>query len=183
MEMMTEHKCNFCGMPLVLEAGSGPKGLVDAEVSGGYSSTPGNGSGALDDNTSYRFSLCEFCLDWLFSQFKIPPAVKDMHGDPIGPWKPAAQRVMEDEWRIKRQEFFIDQRRHELARWRGPILQVIGRDEKAEIVLKPYVLVLTHETFSLRELMLLRESLEPRLPKGVKADVVQVLEGVDKSNY
>ena len=158
-------------------------GLVDAEVSGGYSSTPGNGSGALDDRTSYRFSLCEFCLDWLFSQFKIPPAVKDMDGDPIGPWKPAAQRVMEDVWRIKRQEFFIDQRRRELARWRGPVLQVLCRDEKTELVLKPNTLVLTHPDLGLKSLLRLRDSLEARLPEGVKVEAVQVHEGVGDSNY
>jgi hypothetical protein len=158
-------------------------GLVDAEVSGGYSSTPGNGSGALDDRTSYRFSLCEFCLDWLFSQFKIPPTVKDMDGDSIGPWKPAAQRVTEDVWRIKRQEFFIDQRRRELARWRGPILQVLCRDEKAELVLKPNALVLTHPDLGLKALLRLRDSLETRLPEGVKVEAVQVREGVEDSNY
>ena len=39
-----------------------PHGMIDACVRGHYNSTPGNGYGALDDITSYRFSLCEFCL-------------------------------------------------------------------------------------------------------------------------
>jgi hypothetical protein len=110
--------CNVCGHSLQLEP-NGPRcGLVDAEVQGGYSSTPGNGSGALDDCTSYKFSVCEFCLDWLFTQCRIPPEVIEMHGDPDTPaqWKPAGQRVTEDAWRTQKREYSDEARIRAMSR-------------------------------------------------------------------
>jgi len=98
----------------------GPHGLVDQMVSGGYESTPGNGHGALDDMTWYRFSLCEFCLDWLFSQFKVPVKTgcytsNDLPGEEEV-WRPAAQRVTEDEWRGMKEAFQFEHDRHVAAR-------------------------------------------------------------------
>jgi hypothetical protein len=98
-------KCNLCGESLQLEEPCERAGLVDTKVSGGYSSTPGNGFGALDDLSTYEFSICEFCLDWLFTQFKIPPKI-------TGPYdfefKPAEQRVREDDWRKQKDRFYTE---------------------------------------------------------------------------
>lgn len=117
-----KHLCNLCGETCVLGTSDhptySPHGLVDATVDGGYSSTAGNGYGALDDMTRYKFSLCEFCLDWLFSQFSIPVAVSNyMLGDDFSsdsievdlgaePWKPAVERIESDKWRTAKDEFF-----------------------------------------------------------------------------
>lgn len=112
--------CNLCGEPcgLVVDHGGTPytehMGLF-AEVTGGYESTPGNGQGALDDCTTYRFAICEFCLDWLFTQFKIPPQVSWMDGT-LDPFRPATQRVEEDDWRRMKDEFRIEAARRALLR-------------------------------------------------------------------
>lgn len=94
--------CNRCGLSCVIGPNEspaiGPAGLIDATVVGGYESTPGNGYGALDDGDSYHFSLCEFCLDDLFSTFKIPVVVIDKYGE-LEPWRSASRRVAEDTWR------------------------------------------------------------------------------------
>lgn len=137
--------CNLCGLTCNIgpkdSPASGPHGLIDAAVIGGYESTPGNGHGALDDMDRYRFSLCEFCLDWLFSQFKIPVAmdapmndfllqpgesiddaldkrgwVQIMEVPQPPPWKPAAQRVAEDDWRQWKKEFYEEAARRAAAR-------------------------------------------------------------------
>lgn len=44
-------------------------GLVDAEVSGGYSSE----NEMICDGSIYTFSLCEDCLAKMFKAFKVPP--------------------------------------------------------------------------------------------------------------
>ena len=115
------HICNLCGLPCA-PPGSNPQtwgeqGLL-ARVCGGFSSTPGNGEGALDDCAAYSFSLCEFCLDWLFGKFQVPVAVCNyMSGkDDLEPWRPAAQRVMEDEWRREKSEFMEEYERRKEAR-------------------------------------------------------------------
>ena len=115
-------KCNLCGESCMLERdayGDGTNdcsvgGLIDCEVMGGYDSTPGNGKGALDDMTSYRFSLCEFCRDWLFRQFKTPPKI-DQHiqldeGMGAEVFRPADQRVEEDDRRGMKREIFVEAR-------------------------------------------------------------------------
>jgi hypothetical protein len=113
--------CNLCGLSCILSSGyPEPYGLINANVHGGYSSTAGNGSGALDDCTSYSFSLCEFCLDWLFSQFKLPVKVSD-HLSKIDEetpeiWRPAAKRVVEEDWRRFKDEFFSLYEKHNKAR-------------------------------------------------------------------
>jgi hypothetical protein len=115
--------CNLCGLPcnLIDECDDSAHGLIECVVRGGYSSTPGNGAGALDDMTSYKFSLCEFCLDWLFTQCKIVPLVcdrtldEDLPGDQQT-WRPAAQRVQEDEWRGMKDKFFAEAERRRVAR-------------------------------------------------------------------
>jgi hypothetical protein len=106
-------------------------GLLRQIVRGGYSSTAGNGDGALDDGTSYRFSLCEFCLDWLFAQFKVPVETSDysinfsedfsardtFDRDPVRePWEPAHVRVARDEWRRGKEQFCEEAERRSIAR-------------------------------------------------------------------
>jgi len=136
--------CNLCGLSCTLGCGEHRDengGLIDATVIGGYESTPGNGHGALDDLIRHRFSLCEFCLDWLFYQFVIPVAVDDPMNDhvlkpgetveegltrmgvvrvggpyDVPPWRPAAQRVREDDWRGQKEAFFAEAARRDAAR-------------------------------------------------------------------
>ena len=115
-------KCNLCGLPC--SAGRGKHinheaGLIKESVLGGYESTPGNGYGALDDGTYYRFSLCEFCLDWLFAQFKIPVGVNDFTSSKHEVWRPAAERVKKDDWRTGKDVFFKEATRREKARNRN----------------------------------------------------------------
>jgi len=138
-----EPLCNLCGLTLCLGSAGyrAPHGLVNAKVVGGYSSTPGNGEGALDDLDGYKFSLCEFCLDWLFGKFAVPVEtyapmneflmevgetveealkkrgmVKLSPSDEPGPWRPAAQRVQEEEWRKDKEQFFAEKARRDKAR-------------------------------------------------------------------
>lgn len=119
---MNDVLCNLCGLTCRLDIGGSCEqlgGLVNACAVGGPESTPGNGDGALDDTIAYTFSLCEFCLDWLFSRFKIPVAVSDdLHlGDgPVEPWRPAHQRVAEDKWRRMKAHFTNESARRDLAR-------------------------------------------------------------------
>lgn len=141
----TDHLCNLCGESCSLgplwEGKLAFGGLLNAQVVGGYNSTPGNGAGALDDMTRHNFSLCEFCLDWLFQQFKIPLSVDDPMNDYLmqegetmeealdtrgfvqllprpqpESWRPAAQRVEEDEWRKSKEEFRKEYARRSLLR-------------------------------------------------------------------
>ena len=102
-----ETLCNLCGETCSLEGGweDEPGGLIDQVVIGGYCSTPGNGGGALDDSTSYRFSMCEFCLDWLFTEFKIPPSVHD-NGPEV--FLSASKRVSNDDWRKTKDKFYAE---------------------------------------------------------------------------
>jgi hypothetical protein len=112
--------CNLCGLTSVLghedSPAAGPHGLIDCTVYGGYESTPGNGYGALDDCTKYTFSLCEFCLDWLFQQFVKPVAISGYAGEGAEQWKPAASRVAEDDWREMKTEFRTEHERRAAAR-------------------------------------------------------------------
>lgn len=115
--------CNLCGQSCNFHADvKQPDGLVYQKVVGGFDSTPGNGSGALDDTCEYTFSLCEFCLDWLFTQFKIPPEVRCLsdYGE-MEPWRPAAQRVAEDDWRKGKQRFYDEAARRAATRKVGPV--------------------------------------------------------------
>lgn len=106
-DVTTYPLCNGCGLTTALPDYDGPKGQVEYEAGliramadGGFSSTPGNGWGALDDTTHYVFSLCEFCCDALMATFVIPPVVRSNFGhDPPEPFRPAAERVREDAWR------------------------------------------------------------------------------------
>jgi len=118
--------CNLCGLTCNLPVGPADSGETDAHglveqvVYGHYASTPGNGHGALDDMTAYKFSLCEFCLDWLFSRFKAPPRVfeRDLNCNLLdeGSWRPARQRVAEDDWRRFKQETLDEMARRDEAR-------------------------------------------------------------------
>ncbi|HMG12935.1 MAG TPA: hypothetical protein VK571_07160 [Gemmatimonadaceae bacterium] len=130
---MTEQEplCNLCGLTCQIgrvDVGTmAPHGLVLATVIGGYESTPGNGYGALDDLSGYRFSLCEWCCDWLFSQFRIPVKIfeyalgpgqsEEDHGEVF---RPAEVRVREDEWRSLKAEFFTEKTRRDAARMSKP---------------------------------------------------------------
>ncbi len=110
--------CNMCGLTCRLDPEvTETYGLIKSTVSGGYESTPGNGDGALDDCTRYTFSLCEFCLDFMFSNFKIP-VVSDNYTHPEGLelFRPAAQRVAEDEWRGMKERFQAEFTRRNDAR-------------------------------------------------------------------
>jgi hypothetical protein len=112
--------CNLCGETCSL----GPLyddvfdfgGLLDHTVAGGYNSTPGNGWGALDDMTQYTFSLCEFCLDWLFTQFKIPVKVFCTIDGKEEPYHPAWNRVASDELRVRKEDFFEEAARRSCLR-------------------------------------------------------------------
>ncbi len=109
--------CNFCGESCIL--GEDQECGLNGHASGGYWSTPGNGDGALDDMTRYSFRVCEFCLDWLFEAFLIPVKQTDygMEEPLPEPWRPAAQRVAEDDWRKGKAEFLAERdRRAELRR-------------------------------------------------------------------
>jgi hypothetical protein len=122
--------CNLCGLSInPAESSDNPLHhdfdkdhcALQAKVMGGYFSTAGNGYGALDDTTAYEFCLCEFCLDWLFSKFKLPVKLSnymqsqyddseydcdpsELH--PVKVWRPAKQRVEEDGWRSYKEEWF-----------------------------------------------------------------------------
>ena len=131
MENAAETLCNLCGLPCTagIPGKTCPEGhqdfragLIDAGVAGGFESTPGNGDGALDDTVAHRFSLCEWCLDWLFAQFKIPVGVSsDTPGDDWQPppWRPASERVRTDEWRRMKDVFQAEYERRALARSTG----------------------------------------------------------------
>lgn len=115
--------CNLCGLSCTL-GDDAPRcdyngGLINASVSGGYFSTAGNGEGALDDGESYKFSLCEWCLDWLFSRFQKPVETASYMfvNDVPEPFKPAMQRVVEDTgWRHSKDKFFAEYERRNAAR-------------------------------------------------------------------
>jgi hypothetical protein len=102
--------CNLCGETCALnEDPLDLGGLIDARVSGGYFSTPGNGNGALDDMTTYTFSLCEFCLDWLFAQCQRQVKVINYDGDEK--WASAEERLRADSWRQGRERTLAEIRR------------------------------------------------------------------------
>ena len=120
-------------------------GMIDAHVSGGYESTPGNGHGALDDCTTYTFSLCEFCCDWLFQQFKIKPTITDYcHGGEKkkDEWRPASVRVRDDEWRRQKEEFYNEEVRRNFARSKINVIEscvvtaLAGGAKETQYVLK-----------------------------------------------
>lgn len=116
--------CNLCGLPCLLngeDKHSNTGGLINSYVSGGFDSTAGNGYGALDDGTTYCFSLCEFCLDWLFSCCIIPPVIYSCfyNEDPPEVFKPAAQRIEDDQklgFRKMGDVFFKEKERRDAAR-------------------------------------------------------------------
>jgi hypothetical protein len=116
--------CNRCGLSCELGDTGSIGGIIRRTVCGGYYSTPGNGRGALDDLDGYTFSLCEFCCDWLFQTFVIPVEVSEVSVEnerlisPDGEqrYRPAAQRVEEDEWRRMKDEFRAEWTRRAAAR-------------------------------------------------------------------
>jgi hypothetical protein len=59
---------------------------------------------------SYSFSLCEFCLDWLFTQFKVPVSQWNMTTgrDEQEEREPAHVRVAKDDWRKMKKEFCVE---------------------------------------------------------------------------
>lgn len=99
--------CNLCGELCGHTEAWDPMGLINCRVVGGYCSTPGIGFGALDDCTSYVFSLCEFCLDSLFVKFKVKPLV-EIHGEPEE-FRSAVERVKNDDWRHLKDQFFDEE--------------------------------------------------------------------------
>lgn len=108
--------CNLCGHSCRLGNDRNIGGLINAGIGGGYDSTAGNGYGALDDLSNYGFSLCEFCCDWLFCKFKIPPKVFSIIEHEIVSWRSAKQSVDEDDWRRMKQEFYEEFEKRNKAR-------------------------------------------------------------------
>lgn len=105
--------CNLCGLTCLIEEQDYGLHMV---ATGGYHSTPGNGSGALDDCTKYKFSLCEFCLDWLFGKFQLPvDSISYINGELVH-WAPAEERVNRDDWRQFKKEFFDEFKRRNAHR-------------------------------------------------------------------
>jgi len=127
--------CNLCGLSCHLadiEGITDYGGIIGLTVAGGYFSTPGNGDGALDDNYYYKFSLCEFCLDWLFTQFKIPVSVNNDYDNSKIEFKSAAQRVLEDDWRTEKEKFYQEYLRRATARTKES--SVVERFNKLKIL-------------------------------------------------
>lgn len=118
--MKNKKQCNWCGLGSPVKRGECNTGMFDFSVMGGYDSTPGNGEGALDDMDSYQFSLCEFCIDHMFGQFKVAPKVVE-EGREV-PFQPAEKRVREDEWRKMKEEFFLKFKKRNEARQKKKIL-------------------------------------------------------------
>lgn len=113
--------CNLCGH--TCEINSSDHGLIQAKVSGGYNSTPGNGFGALDDCTTYQFSFCEFCLDFLFQNSVVKPNVCDSNNCTPSEFVRATTRVMNDEWRKMKKEFFDESsKRMKSRRLKGKLI-------------------------------------------------------------
>lgn len=108
--------CNMCGEACGVPEFGHRLGLIQCAVSGGYDSTPGNGHGALDDLTVYEFSLCEFCLDWLFTRFRRPPRTWSYSDGKPETFRPAAERVRDDDWRRHKDEFFAESERRAALR-------------------------------------------------------------------
>lgn len=75
-EVYVERTCNLCGCGCGDGFKKGPlnfnKGLIDATVTGGYSSP------IIPDMTSHTFSLCEYCVVWLFDVFLIKHKFTDL---------------------------------------------------------------------------------------------------------
>lgn len=116
MSADTAPLCNRCGLSCTLGTTADLGGIIRYTVTGGYESTPGNGSGALDDLDGYTFSLCEFCLDWLFQTFVIPVDVCDYSDGQRSNFRPAARRVEEDDWRRMKDAFKAEHERRARAR-------------------------------------------------------------------
>jgi 8-oxo-dGTP pyrophosphatase MutT (NUDIX family) len=114
-----EEFCNYCGLTCKLndEDSDGNYGLINAKVQGHYASTPGNGAGALDDLQVYKFSLCEFCCDYLFTQFKKPVLTYDFHDRVLEKFESASDRVANCEnGRDMKEKFFTEKYKRDVAR-------------------------------------------------------------------
>lgn len=124
VDVKTDIKCNLCGHSCYLglnrflrdnhiETG----GLSNAHVSGGYESTPGNGCGAFGDGDVYNFSFCEFCLDFLFENSKIPIKEWDVH-TPEDPhlFVSALEKVKFETWRQEKTEFLAEYEKRKASR-------------------------------------------------------------------
>lgn len=162
---VTDRTCNLCGLSCLLGEGDHITlgGLIDAKVLGGYESTPGNGYGTLDDTERYSFSLCEWCIDWLFSQFRV--LAVDSYMDDLcprdgetadeafarnggivklaretaapPPWRPATERVAADEWRRMKDAFHAEKIRRDKARGAAGQGQVVALVHAVEAARKP----------------------------------------------
>lgn len=114
-----EKLCNMCGLTCRFVKSNYDNylhGLIDCSVEGGYDSVPGNGWGALGDSFTHTFSLCEFCLNHLFSQFKIPVHVLERCANEEWDWIPAQEKVTNDDWRRMKSEFFEEFEKRNIAR-------------------------------------------------------------------
>jgi predicted HAD superfamily Cof-like phosphohydrolase len=127
--------CNLCGQTRTLGqlySEGAPTDLygLRTRVDGGYLSL------ALQDCTAYKFALCEFCLDWLFTQCKHPPLVCSVNGLtgadeglPPEPFVPAAHRLRtasyEERERYLREAARRDDERGSIPR-EAPLDQALG---------------------------------------------------------
>lgn len=113
-----DYTCNMCGLSCTLreEPYHASGGFINLRVSGGYESTPGNGNGTLDDLDQYTFSMCEWCIDNMFQQFKIPPRVQSYNCDTTEQYVPAQERVLNESWRTFKKEFFDEYKKRHIAR-------------------------------------------------------------------
>lgn len=173
LPMSKEPICNLCGLTCLLKEGelAGAHGHLDRTVRGGYASTPGNGVGALDDMTSYTFNLCEFCCDALFTRCAVPVTV-EWHGafEPE-PWRPALQRVVEDDWRAQKGAFFKEAARRALARRDAP-----ERPNDPAFVHAYVLMVLHHCELSLPELHVLLEEHSRLSREDIRTVISQLLD-------
>ena len=110
-------KCNMCGLESEVIVNDWHRNTILHKFTaiGGYESTPGNGCGTLDDCSEYKFSLCEYCLDYIFNQCIIPVLDIDYS---IGEnnYISAEERVRNDSWREMKKEFFEEYERRNNAR-------------------------------------------------------------------
>lgn len=106
-EELASKLCNLCGECCHIkksdesrhpfEKGYAELSVLNVNIMGGYDSTPYNGDGALDDMSEYHFSLCEFCIDHLMQNMKIPPTVICRIDNKEEKFVPAKERIKNSE--------------------------------------------------------------------------------------
>lgn len=119
-KVYADKTCNMCGLESKIRSEQDGEVnensiiynsiLNDFAANGGYDSTPANGYGALDDGSTYSFSLCEFCLDHLFQKFKIAPKITSyMNYNGEEEFLPAETRVRMSGFRKENKKAFLEE--------------------------------------------------------------------------